>query len=113
VVFEPYGTLLSIDSITWELADHVDKKAQTAWRKYQLEHTWDHADGSLHHGFAHAACAIVAGNRLDGYLSESRMGVPIAASWDDVFVDGDYYFHISCQGNVEYWVMGVPPQNLS
>ncbi|KAG9585795.1 hypothetical protein KCU77_g9827, partial [Aureobasidium melanogenum] len=33
---------------------------------------WDHEDGALHFGLVHNACAIIAGNRHDGYLSRSR-----------------------------------------
>jgi hypothetical protein len=30
---------------------------------------WDHKDGALHYGLLHTACAIIADNRHDGYLS--------------------------------------------
>ena len=63
----------------------------------------DHADGDsgLHHGLAHTACAIVAGNRHDGYLSESPCGgTRIEAAWDDVLLGRDYYFHVPGSGNV-------------
>ncbi|KAH0282660.1 hypothetical protein KCU62_g9567, partial [Aureobasidium sp. EXF-3399] len=32
---------------------------------------WNHEDGALHFGLVHNACAIIAGNRHDGYLSQS------------------------------------------
>ena len=32
---------------------------------------WDHEDGALHFGLVHNACAIIASNRHDGYLSQS------------------------------------------
>jgi hypothetical protein len=32
---------------------------------------WDHEEGALHFGLVHNACAIIAGNRHDGYLSRS------------------------------------------
>ena len=33
---------------------------------------WDHEDGALYFGLVHNACAIIAGNRHDGYLSRPR-----------------------------------------
>ncbi|KAG9747472.1 hypothetical protein KCU73_g7341, partial [Aureobasidium melanogenum] len=30
---------------------------------------WDHRDGAVHFGLVHNACAVIAGNRHDGYLS--------------------------------------------
>lgn len=57
-------------------------------------YAWDHAEGGLHHGLAHIACAIIAGNRHNGYLSESRNGPPLLAEDDGLLRAGDYYFHI-------------------
>lgn len=39
-------------------------------------YAWDSASdqGGLHYGLAHNACAIIADNRLDGYLSATREG---------------------------------------
>jgi hypothetical protein len=61
-------------------------------------YAWDHAEGGLHYGLAHTACAIVAGNRHDGYLSATRNGLPLAAGDDSVLRLGDYYFHVPCTG---------------
>ena len=38
---------------------------------------FDSAQGSLHHETARLACALVANNRWDGYLSETPSGPPI------------------------------------
>ena len=62
----------------------------------------DHELGGIHHGLAHTACAIVAGNRHDGYLSESRGGNAIHAGMDDVLHAGDYYFHVPRKGNIHH-----------
>ncbi|KAK3305752.1 HAD-like domain-containing protein [Chaetomium strumarium] len=44
IAFDLYGTLLSTDSVTGELAKLVDdgaaKELSTLWRRYQLEYTW-------------------------------------------------------------------------
>jgi hypothetical protein len=59
---------------------------------------WDHKDGALHYSLLHTACAIIADNRHDGYLSAS--GNPnaerIALDHDDlVFCQPtNYYFHV-------------------
>jgi hypothetical protein len=64
-------------------------------------HAWDHEDGGIHHGLAHNACAIIADNRFDGYLSrtcgpEHEDGEHIEEDWDDVLPasDADYYFYV-------------------
>lgn len=61
-------------------------------------YAWDHADGGLHHSFAHTACVIISGNRVDGYLSESREGIPVPLGWDDLLFASDYFFHVPCEG---------------
>ena len=73
---------------------------------YDLDHNllfslyaWDHEEGGIHHGLAHTACALFAGNCLDGYLSESREGGPIAGGMDEVLRAGDYYFHVPHKGS--------------
>ncbi|THX71513.1 hypothetical protein D6D04_09472 [Aureobasidium pullulans] len=59
---------------------------------------WDHEDGALHYGLLHTACAIVADNRHDGYLSVSRdcRAERIALDHDDLVPCQpiDYYFHV-------------------
>lgn len=59
---------------------------------------WDHKDGALHYGLLHTACAIIADNRHDGYLSASRTpnAERIALDHDDlVFCQpANYYFHV-------------------
>jgi len=62
-------------------------------------HAWDHPEGGIHYGLAHCACAIIADNRLDGYLSTTVDGESdhrVDAAWDDVLParDSDYYFHV-------------------
>jgi hypothetical protein len=59
----------------------------------------DHPDGGIHYGLAKSACAIVANNRYDGFLSTSADvdAAPIEAELDDVLewpADGAYYYHL-------------------
>lgn len=62
-------------------------------------YAWDHADGGIHHGFAHSACSIFADNRTDGYLSTTCVGdhgERVQAAWDEVLPAAvvDYYFYV-------------------
>jgi hypothetical protein len=62
-------------------------------------YAWDHADGGIHHGFAHSACSIFADNRTDGYLSttcDGEHGERVQAGWDEVLPAAvvDYYFYV-------------------
>jgi hypothetical protein len=62
-------------------------------------YAWDHADGGIHHGFAHSACSIFADNRTDGYLSTTCVGEHgerVQAAWDEVLPAAvvDYYFYV-------------------
>ncbi len=56
------------------------------------DRTDDSTDVGLHHETARLACAIVADNRWDGYLSTSRTGPPVSA--DQVVLLGSDYFFI-------------------
>ncbi|KAK5140167.1 hypothetical protein LTR04_003128, partial [Oleoguttula sp. CCFEE 6159] len=55
---------------------------------------FDRRNGALHYGTAHLACAIVAGNAWDGYLTETRMGIRIDLDEDDLLCGKNYYFHV-------------------
>lgn len=60
----------------------------------QLQAT-DHAPGGgIHHETARIACAIVACNAWNGYLSRSRDGSPLSEHEDDVLREKTYYFHV-------------------
>jgi hypothetical protein len=51
--------------------------------------------GSLHHETARLACALVASNRLDGFLSEDREGQEVLpADTEFQLVRGHYYFQV-------------------
>ncbi|KAL9597960.1 MAG: hypothetical protein Q9219_004791 [cf. Caloplaca sp. 3 TL-2023] len=52
----------------------------------------DNADGLLHHETAWLACAIVAGNRWDGYLATSPAGPAIDVPKDGLLGEENYYF---------------------
>jgi hypothetical protein len=60
-------------------------------------HAWDQAAGGIHYGLAHTACAIIANNRFDGYLSTARDGSSrIETEWDTCLPSHShgYYFHV-------------------
>ena len=57
-------------------------------------YAFDHPDGGLHYGTAFLACAIVAANAFDGYLSETRAGPKLEPEWDQILFKDDYYFHV-------------------
>ncbi|KAL8913393.1 MAG: hypothetical protein Q9171_001772 [Xanthocarpia ochracea] len=52
----------------------------------------DDPTGGLHHATAHTACAIVAGNRWDGFLSQTPTGTPIEVEAEGLLTDWAYYF---------------------
>ncbi|KAL8895723.1 MAG: hypothetical protein Q9207_008043 [Kuettlingeria erythrocarpa] len=56
---------------------------------------YDHASGGVHLGVALAACAIIAGNKFDGYLSasEDRADQAVPHDANHVLTGNDYYFH--------------------
>ncbi|EOD47903.1 hypothetical protein UCRNP2_5350 [Neofusicoccum parvum UCRNP2] len=56
----------------------------------------DDPAGGLHHETARLACAIVAGNRWDGFLSESRdpTVTPTSIQPDGILRAPEYYFHL-------------------
>jgi hypothetical protein len=55
----------------------------------------DYPDGGIHHETARLACAVIAGNRWDGYLSESRNPEPLMAGPETVLRKKNYYFHVT------------------
>jgi hypothetical protein len=54
----------------------------------------DDAQGGIHHETALIACAVVAGNRWDGFLSEDRTGSGILTPRDGVLRGKEYYFRL-------------------
>ena len=59
---------------------------------------YDGEDGGLQYGVALSACAIVAGNAWDGWLTETKTGRKITKDWDDLLLGSNYYFHVSPPG---------------
>ncbi|KAG9234572.1 hypothetical protein BJ875DRAFT_509286 [Amylocarpus encephaloides] len=57
-------------------------------------YTWDTRDGGLHAGTALLACAIVACNAQDGYLTRNRDGGSLHVGDDEVLLDDEYYYHV-------------------
>ncbi|KAI1499251.1 hypothetical protein F5X99DRAFT_390776 [Biscogniauxia marginata] len=59
---------------------------------------FDDADGGLHYGFVHTACAIVADNSFDGYLSRTRDDHDgrnrVQVGTHSILPSGDYWFHV-------------------
>lgn len=52
----------------------------------------DNAHGYLHHETARLACAIVAGNRWDGYLATAPTAEAIDVPPHGLLTEEDYYF---------------------
>ncbi|KAF2735544.1 hypothetical protein EJ04DRAFT_599953, partial [Polyplosphaeria fusca] len=55
----------------------------------------DHPEGGIHHETARIACAILANNRWDGFLSETRAGPPVKEGPDGILRGQNYYFLLS------------------
>lgn len=55
----------------------------------------DHPQGGIHHETARIACGIIANNRFDGYLTETKAGEPVEIGIDGILQKTDYYFRIS------------------
>ena len=57
-------------------------------------YAFDYPTGGLHYGTAFLACAIVALNAFNGYLSETRAGDKLVSKWDELLLKDNYYFYI-------------------
>jgi hypothetical protein len=66
-------------------------------------YAWDQAEGGLHYGLAHNACAIIADNRHDGWLTATRDGPRIEAGLDEILPAGHYWFHVPHPGKSYYY----------
>ena len=66
-------------------------------------HTLDHATAGVHHGFVLDACAIIADNRRDGWLSIDRGGNDrVEGDLDHVLSNGDYWYNVPGDGTQTY-----------
>ena len=54
----------------------------------------DGPDGGLEYGFALTACAVIAGNRWDGFFTNEVDGTPLQFAHGDIMPKGEYYFRI-------------------
>lgn len=54
----------------------------------------DHPAGGIHHETARIACAILAGNRWDGFLTETRTGERIREDSNSILQKSKYYFRL-------------------
>jgi hypothetical protein len=62
-------------------------------------HTPDHASGGVHYGLVLDACAIIADNRRDGWLSVDREGTTrVEGDLDHVLSNGDYWYNVPGDG---------------
>lgn len=62
-------------------------------------HTPDHATAGLHYGLILDACAIIADNRRDGWLSIDREGNGrVEGDPDQVLSNGDYWYNVPADG---------------
>lgn len=62
---------------------------------------FDHENGGLHVGTALTACGVVAGNRWDGYFTETRLGPPLRLEPDQLLKGRHYFFHLPCPDEVQ------------
>ncbi|POS76043.1 haloacid dehalogenase [Diaporthe helianthi] len=99
IAFDLYGTILSTDSITKDLATHLSinkSKAQavaTKWRQYQLEYTWRVTAMATYKPFdkiTRAALRHAAAEVLDGVVDVSDKAVErLMAAYDALAVFPD------------------------
>lgn len=62
-------------------------------------HTPDHPSAGIHYGLVLDACAIIADNRRDGWLSSDREGTSwVAGDLDHILSNGDYWYHVPGDG---------------
>ncbi|MCJ1422838.1 hypothetical protein MMC29_000718 [Sticta canariensis] len=54
----------------------------------------DHPSGGIHHETARIACAIIAGNRWDGYFTEAIDGPRVETHSHGVLQKSNYFFHV-------------------
>lgn len=57
-------------------------------------YAWDSPTGGLHSGTALLACALIACNAWDGYLTIERDGQKLDLHDDDILIAQEYYFHV-------------------
>ncbi|KAF7858898.1 hypothetical protein EAF04_008939 [Stromatinia cepivora] len=57
-------------------------------------YAWDAAVGGICYSLAHDACAIIAGNRHEGWLTNSPRGDPLIYESDALLPVGDYWYHL-------------------
>ncbi|KAG9648243.1 hypothetical protein KCU64_g9860, partial [Aureobasidium melanogenum] len=62
----------------------------------------DDAQGGIHHETALTACAIVAGNRWDGFLREQGTGSRVTTPRDGILKGKDYFFCLSGDAKERY-----------
>lgn len=58
-------------------------------------YAWDHPEGGLLHVLAHNVCAMIAKNRLDGFLSRSRGDAQLNIALNEILSSENYFFHVS------------------
>lgn len=54
----------------------------------------DYPSGGIHHETAPVACAIIAGNRWDGYFTEDIDGHPVEIQSHGILQNSNYFFHV-------------------
>ncbi|KHN94020.1 uncharacterized protein MAM_07328 [Metarhizium album ARSEF 1941] len=58
-------------------------------------------NGGVHYATAHAACAVLADFRYDGFFSLSSTGPAIDFSADEILTEPNYYFHVPRETNYD------------
>lgn len=54
----------------------------------------DHPEGGIQYDLAITACGIIAGNRWDGWFTETKDGSRLSFLPDDILKERTYYFHL-------------------
>jgi hypothetical protein len=68
----------------------------------------DHPQGGIHHETARISCAIIANNRWEGFLAETKTGGPAPVGPDGILCGKNYYFRVSedaADGKQTEWLL--------
>ena len=55
----------------------------------------DHPQGGIHHKTTQTACAIVANNKWEGFLTETKTSARALFGLDGILHRNNYYFRVS------------------
>ncbi|KAL9036811.1 MAG: hypothetical protein Q9214_005975 [Letrouitia sp. 1 TL-2023] len=92
----PQHRVAHVSSSEFPAHPHRISFLHPCYKRYQntlfFMYAFDSPNGGLHHATARTACAIVAGNRWDGFLSLTPTGRAIEVADEALLMDNEYYF---------------------